>query len=253
MSKAGAMLRRSAAFKILNIYSTLWMRAKARVEVKGFEKVPPRNRGERRVYLLMNHSTTYDVVALMHVSKSPFVVMMDSGAFNFPVIRHVLAWAGFVPLDKKDSAPAVESCMAAVREGRPLLISLHDGDSTIGDWGRPRTGGIRIAHRTGAMIYPVFLKVEEDRIRRLRFKGVNGTEYPYTTFKDTLYFVEFLPPVELSSLPEDSGYAEYRKVADELDALSDSVEASYEAFLSENRQRFASLRRRGGTRFRISW
>jgi 1-acyl-sn-glycerol-3-phosphate acyltransferase len=247
------MTRRSLAFKILNIYSTIWMRAKARVEVKGFENIPPREPGEGRVYLLMNHSTTYDVVALMHVSKEPFVVMMDSGAFNFPVIRHVLYWAGFVPLDKEDSAPAVESCTAAVREGRPLVISLHDGDSTLGDWGRPRTGGIRIAHRTGARIYPIFLKVEEDRIRHLRFKGVNGTEYPYTTFKDTLYFIEFLPPVDLSSLPADSGYAEYRKVADEMDCLADSVEARYEAFLAENRARFAPMRRRGGTRFRIAW
>lgn len=43
------MIRRTIAFKILNIYSTIWMRAKARVEVKGIENLPPRRPGERRV------------------------------------------------------------------------------------------------------------------------------------------------------------------------------------------------------------
>jgi 1-acyl-sn-glycerol-3-phosphate acyltransferase len=247
------MLLRSLAFRILNLYSTIWMHAKARVEVKGIENVPPRRPGERRVYLLLNHATTFDIVALMHVSKEPFVIMMDKAAFTFPVIHHVLARAGFVPLDRDDPKPAVEACSAAVVEGRPLLISLHGGDSTIGDFGKPRTGGIRIAHHAGAAIYPIFLKVEKDRIRHRRFTGVNGTEYPYTTFKNTFFFIEFLPPVDLSALPSESGYAEYRRIADEMGVLAERVEENYEALLSENRVRFAPIRRRGGTKFRVAW
>jgi 1-acyl-sn-glycerol-3-phosphate acyltransferase len=240
-------------FKIMNIYSTIWMRAKARVIVKGLDDLPPRKPGEKRVYLLLNHSTTYDVVALMHVSKEPFAIMMDKGAFTFPIIRHILSGAGFIPLDKADSKPAVEACAAALEEGRPLLISLHEGDSTLGDWGKPRTGGIRLAHLAGATLYPIFLKVEDDRIRRLSFKGVNGTEYPYTTFKNTFYFIEFLKAVDLSSLPETPSYEQYFEVAKALDAKAEQVEARYEAFLSDNRERFAPLRRRGGSRFRIAW
>ena len=135
----------------------------------------------------------------------------------------------------------------------PLLISLHEGDSTIGDWGKPSTGGIRLAHLAGAKLYPIFLKVEDDRIRRLSFKGVNGTEYPYTTFKDSFYFIEFLKPVELSALPPEPVYEDYFKVAKELDAVAEEVEARYETFLSDNRERFAPLRRRGGSRFRVAW
>jgi 1-acyl-sn-glycerol-3-phosphate acyltransferase len=240
-------------FKIMSIYSTIWMRAKARVVVKGLDELPPRRRGEKRVYLLLNHSTTFDVVALMHVSKEPFAIMMDKGAFTFPVIRHILRGAGFIPLDKEDSKPAVEACAKALAEGRPLLISLHEGDSTIGDWGKPRTGGIRLAHLAGAKLYPIFLKVEDDRIRRLTFKGVNGTEYPYTTFKDTFYFIEFLKAVDLSSLPEATSYEQYFELAKALDAKAGQVEARYETFLADNRERFAPLRRRGGSRFRVAW
>jgi len=247
------MTFRDAAFKVMSIYSTIWMRAKARVVVKGLDEVPPRKRGEKRVYVLLNHSTTYDIVALMHVSKEPFVILMDGGAFTFPIIRHFLHGAGFVPLNKDDSKPAFESCVQAIEGGKPLLISLHAGDSTIGDWGKPRTGGLRIARRTGAKVYPIFLKVEDDRIRHLKFKGVNGAEYPYTTFKDTFYFIEFLKPVDLSHLAVDAPYEDYFKAAQDLDAELERVEAKYEAFLSENRERFAPLRRRGGTRFRVAW
>lgn len=246
-------MRFNLPFKIMNIYSTLWMRAKARVIVKGLDELPPRKAGEKRVYLLMNHSTTFDVVALMHVSKEPFAIMMDKGAFTFPIIRHVLHGAGFIPLDKEDSKPAVAACAEALQRGRPLLISLHEGDSTLGDWGKPRTGGIRLAHQAGATLYPIFLKVEDDRIRRLSFKGVNGTEYPYTTFKNTFYFIEFLKPFDLSSLPAVPSYEEYFEVAKSLDAKAEEVEARYETFLADNRERFAPLRRRGGSRFRVAW
>jgi 1-acyl-sn-glycerol-3-phosphate acyltransferase len=240
-------------FKIMSIYSTIWMRAKARVVVKGLDELPPRKKGEKRVYLLLNHSTTFDVVALMHVSKEPFAILMDRGAFTFPIIRHILHGAGFIPLDKDDSKPCVAACIDTVNKGKPLLISLHEGDSTIGDWGKPRTGGIRIAQATGAKLYPIFLKVEDERIKQMSFKGVNGTEYRYTTFKNTFYFIEFLKPVDLSSLPSESGYDALFEVAKALDRKAEEVEARYETFLSDNRERFAPLKRRGGTRFRVAW
>ncbi len=246
-------MRLNIPFKIMSVYSTIWMQARARVIVKGLDDVPPRENGEKRVYLLLNHSTTFDVVALMHVSKEPFAILMDKGAFTFPIIRHVLSGAGFIPLDKADSKPAIEACGRVLAEGRPLLISLHDGDSTLGDWGKPRTGGIRLAHLAGAKLYPIFLKVEDDRIRRLSFKGVNGTEYPYTTFRNSFYFIEFLKPVDLSSLPSEPSHENYFEVARILDAKAEEVEALYENFLSDNRERFASLRRRGGSRLRVAW
>ena len=73
------------------------------------------------------------------------------------------------------------------------------------------------------------------------------------TRTDDGYSVEALPPLDLSSLPPDAGYAEYRAIADEANALSDRVGARYEAFLSENRSLFAPIRRRGGSRLRVAW
>lgn len=249
----GAAMIMNLPFKAMSLYSTIWMRSRARVVVKGLDELPLRVKGEKRVYLLLNHSTTFDIVALMHASKEPFAILMDKGAFAFPVVRRFLKGAGFIPLDKANSKGAVQKCIDTVNSGRPLLISLHDGDSTLGEWGRPRTGGIRIAHLTGATVYPIFLKVEDDKIRRLSFKGVNGIEYSYTTFRNSFYFIEFLKPVDLSGLPSEPSYEDYSEVAKALDEKAEAVEARYETFLSTNRERFAPLRRRGGTRFRVAW
>jgi hypothetical protein len=38
-----------------------------------------------------------------------------------------------------------------------------------------------------------------------------------------------------------------------LDAKGEDVEARYETFLADNRERFAPLRRRGGSRLRVAW
>lgn len=246
-------MRLNLPFSIMKLYSTIWMRSKARVVVKGQDELPQRRHGEKRVYVLLNHSTTFDIVALMHLSKEPFAILMDKGAFHFPIIGHILKGAGFVPLDKDDSKASVQKCIDKVNRGVPLLISLHEGDSTLGERGRPRTGGIRIAHLTGAKLYPIFLKVEDERIRHLSFKGTNGVEYPYTTFRNTFYFVEFLKPIDLSGLPEDASYEDYFGVAKELDTKLESVEERYDTFLADNRERFAPLRRRGGARFKVAW
>ena len=82
---------------------------------------------------------------------------------------------------------------------------------------------------------------------------MNGTEYPYTTFRNTFYFIEFLKPVDLSSLPPEPSHEDYFEVAKAWTRRPRSVEARYETYLADNRERFAPLRRRGGSRFRVAW
>jgi 1-acyl-sn-glycerol-3-phosphate acyltransferase len=241
----------SIPFKIMNLYSTLWIRAKARVVVRGLEELPQRAKGEKRVYLLLNRSTTFDVVALMHVSKEPFAILMEKGSVAFPVLRRVIRGASLIHFDGSESA--VESCVETVDAGKPLLVSLRGEDYSEADAGKLRVEGIRIAHATGAKLYPVFLKVEDERIRRLRLKGADGTERPYTAFKDSLYFIEILKPIDLSSLPSEPSREEYLEIAESLYEKAEEVEARYDAFLADNRERFASLRRRGGSRLRVAW
>jgi 1-acyl-sn-glycerol-3-phosphate acyltransferase len=250
------MLPQKFSFGILHAYSNIWMKLRAKVIVKGLEHVQPPRENEKRVYIIVNHSTTYDVVALMHIAAKPFRIMMDRGAFTFPIIRHFLFGARFIPLDKETSADAVKQCVEVVKQKEPLVISLHDGTSTIGSWGRPRTGGIRIAHASGATIIPLFLYVEPDRIRHLNFKGTNGKEYPYTTFRNTRFWIHFLPPLSISDLPADAKYEDFRKVADNLDHQANSMEKEYEELMAQEAKNPESIhrkRQKGGTSVRVIW
>jgi 1-acyl-sn-glycerol-3-phosphate acyltransferase len=246
-------ISRKAAFNILRFYSTLWMWSNARVVSRGAESLQSQKDKEKRVYLVLNHSTTYDAVALIHLSKEPFTILMDEGAFKVPIVGGILRRAGFIPLEKSDSKAGFNACVDAVNEGRPLFVSLHDGSMTSGQAGRPRTGALRIAHLTGATIYPIFVKAEEARIRRSSIKGADGSANPFSTFKNSLYFVDFLPSFDLSSLPQDASYEDFFKVALSLDAKAEEVDRYYENLASEHGDLMSSLPRWGGARFRIGW
>jgi 1-acyl-sn-glycerol-3-phosphate acyltransferase len=238
-------------FGLLHLYSTAWMRAKCRVVLDGEENLPAAP-GGRRVYMVINHSTSYDLVALMHLSARRFCVVMDEGAFHFPVIGQLFHMAGFIPLVKSSADEAIGRAVDTIREGVPLVMSLTEGDSTIGVESRPRTGGVRIACLAGADIYPVFTMVEPGRRRHLSFKGRNGTTYPYTTFRDTLYAVSFLPPIHAASLPSGGSYEENRRVADRLQDLSDLEKERFERLLADERSRSPG-RSRGGSDHRVTW
>lgn len=245
-------MREELCFKILTAYSTIWMKNKARVIIQGRENLP-RDPTEKRAYIVINHSTTYDLVALMHISGSRFSVVMDEGAFNFPIVRRIFSGAGFIPLVKSDSGKAVDAAVAKLRAGIPVINSLTDGGSTIGGEERPRTGGIRIAHLAGASIYPIFTMVEENKKRHLSFKGVDGRTHPYTTFRDTLYIVGFLPSIPASEFGPNETYESYRRVAQRLKTLADAEQERYERLLQEKKAEFDALPRRGGTSERVAW
>jgi 1-acyl-sn-glycerol-3-phosphate acyltransferase len=154
-------------FALIRAYSTVWMRSRSKVLLFGREHLEGTPRG-RRVYVVLNHSTSYDLVALFHLSVNRFSVVMDQEAFEFPVIRHFLTGAQFIPLDKRASEVAVRRAVDTVKAGTPLAMSLTEGRTAVGVAGheRPRTGGVRIAHLAGADICPVFVMVEEDRRRQ---------------------------------------------------------------------------------------
>ena len=189
----------------------------------------------------------------MHVSGSRFSVVMDEGAFNFPVVRRLFVSAGFIPLVKSRSAEAVDAAVQKIRDGVPVVMSLTDGGSTVGKEERPRTGGIRIAHLAGATIYPVFTMVEENKKRHLSFKGVNGERYPYTTFRDTLYFIKFLPAIPASEFDGKDTRESYGAGARRLQEMADRERALFERTLVEQKERFDALPRRGGTHERVLW
>jgi len=240
------------SFRILAACSTLWMRSRSRVIIDGTENLP-RDTTQPRAYIVLNHSTTFDLVALMHISKNRFSVVMDEGAFNVPVIRRLFSSAGFIPLVKAESGKAVAAAVEKLKAGLPVLNSLTDGAATIGGEERPRTGGVRIAHLAGAAMYPVFVMVEEDKKVHRSLRGVDGRTHPFTTFRDTIYFIDFLPPIPASVFGENETYESYKALAERMRGLADSEKLKYERLLREQKDRFDGMRRSGGCDERITW
>jgi|GEM_PF-1918180 len=251
----------SILFKTLRLYSTLWIRRKARVVVRGTDEIPPRQAGERRVYILVNRSTSLDIAALMHVSLSPFAILAGRDDACLPLVRRLLHGARFIPLGNEgngdnwhtDSDACIAASLRAIESGMPLIVSLHDDPPGAGRRGRIRTEGLRIARKAGARIYPLFLKAEESGIRSKAVRGPDGVERVYTTLKNSIFFIEALKPMALDDLPSDAGEEAYQGLARRLETMSDAVEARYEAYLEDNRERFAPLKRRGGARLRVAW
>jgi 1-acyl-sn-glycerol-3-phosphate acyltransferase len=238
------------SFKILGVYSTLWMRNRCRVLVEGAEHLRGSEK-RKRAYIVINHSTSFDLVALMHVAKRRFSVVMDEGAFHFPIVRHLFRGAGFIPLVKSEPEAAVRKAVRQIRGGIPVVLSLTGGGSTLGKKERPRVGGVRIAHLAGATIYPVFTAVETNRKKFLSFKGLDGNTYRYTTFRNSLYYISILPAIPASSFGSNETYESYQRVAYHLKELADRGEARYEKVLRAEKARLNASRWRGGCRERI--
>jgi len=229
------------------------MKSRARVMVKGHEALATRDRGEPRVYIVLNHSSTFDFLALLHISDSPFTVLMDGAAFTFPIVGRLLRRSGFVPLDKENSAVAIEECVTRVKAGLPLIVSLHDGGSALGERGRPRTGGIRVAHMAKAKLCPVFLKLDRSRVHYRSFKGKDGKVNAYTSFRRTPYFIEFMDPLDISYLPEEPSREQFAEIAQRLDAMLEEASALYDKVIQEGAERFRPDKMRGGAELRVEW
>lgn len=243
-----------AAFALIRAYATVWMRSHSRVLLFGQDQLASLPRG-KRVYIVLNHSTSYDAVALFHLSAHRFGMVLDREAFTVPVVGRLLTGAGFVALDKRVSEDAVQRAVATVKGGTPLLVSLTEGHTAIGRPGfeRPRSGGVRIAHLAGADIFPVFVMIEEGRRRMRSFRGKGGDREVFTTFRDTLYLVSFLPPIPASSFQPEETLASYRAVAENLQKQSDRERERLTRMLADEHERYDGMRRRGGSGARVNW
>jgi 1-acyl-sn-glycerol-3-phosphate acyltransferase len=239
-------------FGLVRAYATSWMRSRCRVLLQGEENLPA-DPTRPRVYIVINHSTTFDLVALVHIAAQRFSAVVDGGAFQFPVVGSILRAAGFIPLDKSDSAASLSRAVQAAAAGIPLIMSLTDGAYAVGGEGRPRTGGIRIAHQAGADLYPLFTMVENDMAIHRSFKGRGGHEHPYTTFRDAFYAISFLPPILAGTFSAAETYESYRARAE---ALKNLAARERERFTQKLRDEAASLQetpRRGGCDHRVRY
>ena len=240
-------MRNTFYFKLLKLYSDIWARAHCRVVLSGEHNLE--NNQERRRIYIVSHPTTYDLPMLAHIARNNFYVVVYKDPFNHPLAGWLFRNIGFPKLDSDNSDQMIEESCRLIRENHPLVYSLKGYGVDFGHDVKPRTGGIRIAHRAQADIYPVHLMIEPNKMIFKYYTNRKAEVYPYTIFKDTLYFATFCEPLRYPEYTrQNMDYEDFRKIAYQIESGFQKTQKRLEKELANrpDPQQFGK-RKRGGS------
>ncbi|MEU1076265.1 lysophospholipid acyltransferase family protein [Streptomyces sp. NPDC005878] len=112
-----------------------------------------------------NHTSLVDpaiVLAALHRIGADPVVMATAGLWRVPLLGHLLARGGHIPVHRGDrrAGDAVDAAVQALEQGRSVLIYAEGGLPRRRDAGEAAPGSFRsglalLAERTGAPVVPV--------------------------------------------------------------------------------------------------
>ena len=238
------------SFKILRWIADRWVNRNCRVLFFGEENIA-NNKDEKRVYVT-NHPTTFDVPVMLSINMRNIFTMIDANAYTLPFIGWLLRGAGFIKFVKGRGLRALERARAYIEAKKPFLQTLRTGEAIIGEKSRPRIGGILLAHKAQANLYPIYVMVEEGKRVLKHFRGLDLKRHPYSNLNKALYFVRFGKPIRYEDYAKD--YMTPRDLHGVANRISDYFKKEREAMmklLSEKKEYFARLSRRGGPEHRI--
>jgi 1-acyl-sn-glycerol-3-phosphate acyltransferase len=239
-------------FRLLRIYSDIWARQHCRVVISGEENIASAP-SSKRIYIV-SHPTTYDLPLLVHMANNNFYIVVFQDPFAHPLVRWVFEGSGFLKLTSTNSEATIQESRRLIEEKNPLIYSLKGYGVDFGEDVKPRTGGIRIAHYAGADIYPLHMMIEEGKMIFKNYKDRKGGVYPYTIFKDTLYFATFLKPLRYSEYAKDNmQYEDYQKVAHDIDSRFQEAQSRLQQDLKDRPEYYRGLKRRGGSDHRLDF
>lgn len=240
-------------FRLLQLYSDLWARMHCRVLISG-EHHLGNNQERRRIYIV-SHPTTYDLPMLVHIARNEFSVVVYQDPFKHPIAGWLFRNIGFPKLEPDNGDQMIAEACSLIRENKPLVYSLKGYGVDFGQEVKPRTGGIRIAHGAQADIYPVHLMIEPNKMIFKHYQNRKGEIYPYTVFKNTLYFATFCEPLRYEDYAADHmDYESFRKIAHQIESTFQEIQARLEQELVNNPElRDGANRKWGGSRIRVAF
>lgn len=235
----------AAYFGLLRFYADIWCRTHCGVVLGGEEHLA--GAGSRPRLYVVSHPTTWDLPLLAHLARRNFYVVVAGGPFANPLVKWLFGGAGFLKLDADNGDAVVAEAISRVRAGAPLVYSLKGYGVDFGEDVRPRTGCVRIADAAGADIYPVHQMIEKGKMFFRSYKDRAGKSYPYTMFRDTLYFNTFLPPLRHAEWSRPGmTYEDYKRIAYAIDGSFRATQAGIERDMAERPEFYRRQRRWGG-------
>lgn len=174
-------------------------------EVKGRENIPE----NEPVIYTPNHSSMFDIPAIVLTAPAPPMFIAKKELSVFPVLRDWM-WVidcVFVDRKNKDSArSSLHEAIEMVKNGRSLVIFPEGTRSKDGKLGEFKGGAMKIAMETGAKVVPVLIEGSRDRLE------ATGNITPGTVY------VTFLEPIETKGLTKE----DFFKMPEEIRGLIQS-------------------------------
>ena len=116
---------------------------------------------QRPAVFIFNHQSALDGVLMIKMLRRDVTGVGKQELRNYPVIGPMLAGAGVVFVDRKNSAKAIralEPAVDALREGRSLVIAPEGTRSVTPRLGRFKKGAFHMAMQAGVPIVPVVFR-----------------------------------------------------------------------------------------------
>jgi 1-acyl-sn-glycerol-3-phosphate acyltransferase len=133
-----------------------------RIHVIGEENLRP---GPK--IIMPNHRNLSDCFTLPFVIKEKLHFIIQSDAFDIPILRFLLTKAGQIPLAKERGRQALTRALSILSAGKSIVVfpegKLNHGETLH----RGRLGAALLAKQSGAPILPVGFFVPPENVRML--------------------------------------------------------------------------------------
>lgn len=116
---------------------------------------------DRRVLLLSNHLSYYDIPAILAAVPLPLRMVAKKELFLVPFLGWGMRAAKFIPIDRLDHKKALKSIELAaerIRTGTPVLLFPEGTRSRDGKLGSFKKGSFALAMKAQVPVYPVVVK-----------------------------------------------------------------------------------------------
>ncbi|KAL3746278.1 hypothetical protein ACJRO7_015266 [Eucalyptus globulus] len=148
--------QRKAQHFIAKIWSTLSVAPFVRIEVQGWENLPP---PDTPAVYVSNHQSFFDIYTLLTLGRS-FKFISKTSIFLYPIIGWAMYLLGTIPLKRMDSRSQLECfkrCMDLVKKGASVFFFPEGTRSKDGKLGDFKKGAFSVAAKTRVPVVPMTL------------------------------------------------------------------------------------------------